>query len=41
VARVEVTFVQGQVPFGDLEGPSSELAADKVEFGTSRIARWF
>jgi len=41
VARVDVTFQSGQRPFGDLEGPSQELAADKVEFGTSRIQRWF
>jgi sulfide:quinone oxidoreductase len=29
------------MPVGDLEGPSSELARDKVEFGTTRIQRWF
>lgn len=40
VARVHVTFVKGQPPTGTLEGPSEELAADKVEFGTSRIRRW-
>jgi len=41
VAKVDVTFVSGQMPVGGIEGPSSELAADKVEFGTSRIQRWF
>jgi len=41
VAKVDVTFVSGQMPVGDLEGPSSELARDKVEFGTTRIQRWF
>ena len=41
VARVDVTFLSGQSPFGDMEGPSEMLAADKVEFGTSRIQRWF
>jgi sulfide:quinone oxidoreductase len=41
VAKVDVTFVSGQAPFGGLEGPSPELAADKVEFGTSRVQRWF
>jgi len=41
VATVEVTFLSGQTPTGGLEGPSAELAADKVEFGTSRIRRWF
>ncbi len=41
VARVSVTFLSGQAPVGDLEGPSEAIAADKEEFGTSRILRWF
>lgn len=41
VARVDVTFLSGQAPAGGLEGPSRELAADKLEFGASRIQRWF
>lgn len=41
VARVEVTFVSGQTPAGHLEGPSHALAAEKREFGPSRIERWF
>jgi sulfide:quinone oxidoreductase len=41
VARVDVTFLSGQTPTGGLEGPSAELAADKVDFGTSRVRRWF
>ena len=41
VAKVDVTFRAGERPVGDLVGPSRELYADKVEFGTSRIARWF
>ncbi len=41
VAKVDVTFLSGQAPRGSLEGPSEALAADKVEFGTSRIRRWF
>jgi sulfide:quinone oxidoreductase len=41
VARVEVAFLSGQAPVGALEGPSHDLAADKSEFGTSRIRRWF
>ncbi len=41
VAKVDVTFVSGQAPDGKLEGPSPALAADKAEFGTSRIRRWF
>ena len=41
VARVEVTFLAGQAPAGIFEAPSTELAAVKVEFGASRIQRWF
>ncbi|GAC1604549.1 MAG: FAD/NAD(P)-binding oxidoreductase [Acidimicrobiales bacterium] len=41
VARVDVTFISGSAPFGGFEGPSPRLAADKVEFGASRIKRWF
>jgi sulfide:quinone oxidoreductase len=41
VAKVEVTFLKGQKPTGELEGPSSDFVEDKVEFGRSRIARWF
>jgi sulfide:quinone oxidoreductase len=41
VARVDVTFLKGQAPFGGYEEPSRALAADKVEFGASRIRRWF
>jgi sulfide:quinone oxidoreductase len=41
VARVDVTFLSGQTPKGDMEGPSAALAADKAEFGTTRIRRWF
>ena len=41
VARVDVTFLSGQTPVGELEGPSEALAADKVEFGSTRIQRWF
>jgi sulfide:quinone oxidoreductase len=41
VARVDVTFLKGQAPVGGYEEPSVALAADKVEFGTSRIRRWF
>jgi sulfide:quinone oxidoreductase len=41
VARVNVTFLMGQPPTGSFEAPSQALAADKVEFGTSRIQRWF
>jgi sulfide:quinone oxidoreductase len=41
VAKVEVTFLRGQAPFGDFEEPSALLAADKAEFGAARIKRWF
>ena len=41
VARVSVTFLSGQAPVGDLEGPSHEIALDKGDFGASRVLRWF
>jgi sulfide:quinone oxidoreductase len=41
VAVVDVTFVAGQAPFGFLNGPSTELIAEKSAFGTTRIKRWF
>lgn len=41
VARVEVTFLTGQAPVGTFEAASAELAADKAEFGTTRVRRWF
>lgn len=41
VAAVDVTFLSGAAPVGVIQGPSMELATSKVEFGSSRIARWF
>jgi sulfide:quinone oxidoreductase len=41
VAKVDVTFSPGQRPQGTLEGPSAELVKDKLEFGSTRVARWF
>jgi sulfide:quinone oxidoreductase len=41
VGRVNVTFPPGQAPFGDLEGPSEAIAADKADIATTRIGRWF
>jgi sulfide:quinone oxidoreductase len=41
IAIVNVTFLSGHAPFGDMEGPSMALAADKVEFGRQRVRRWF
>jgi sulfide:quinone oxidoreductase len=41
VAKVQVTFLSGAAPQGDMEGPSMALAQDKATFGSSRIRRWF
>jgi sulfide:quinone oxidoreductase len=41
VAKVQVTFVEGQAPFGSMVAASEQNAADKVEFGRTRIQRWF
>jgi sulfide:quinone oxidoreductase len=41
VARVDVMFVSGQPPNGTFEAASTAIAADKEEFGSSRIQRWF
>ena len=41
VGRVDVTFRSGERPSGQFEGPSAIYAADKSEFGSSRIRRWF
>jgi sulfide:quinone oxidoreductase len=41
VARVEVTFRTGERPDGQFDEPSASLLADKAEFGTSRVRRWF
>ncbi|HEY2565674.1 MAG TPA: FAD/NAD(P)-binding oxidoreductase [Acidimicrobiales bacterium] len=41
VARVDVTFLTGQPPTGTYEAPSSGLADQKAEFGSTRIRRWF
>jgi sulfide:quinone oxidoreductase len=41
VARVSVTFLSGQAPAGELEGPSEAIAEDKVAFGATRVKRWF
>ena len=41
VARVNVTFLSGEAPVGDLEGPSRQIAVDKSDFGAQRIKRWF
>jgi sulfide:quinone oxidoreductase len=41
VGRVEVTFLSGERPVGQFDEPSQFYAADKAEFGRSRIRRWF
>ena len=41
VGRVDVTFRRGEAPSGQFDAPSELYAADKSEFGTSRIRRWF
>jgi sulfide:quinone oxidoreductase len=41
VGRVDVTFMAGQQPTGGFEGPSRGIAVDKVEFGATRVQRWF
>jgi sulfide:quinone oxidoreductase len=41
VAVVEAVFEPGQPPRGDYSPPSEDFMADKREFGTSRVQRWF
>jgi sulfide:quinone oxidoreductase len=41
VARVDVTFRSGERPTGQFDGPSSALAAEKSDFGSTRVRRWF
>lgn len=41
VAKVDVTFQPGHAPAGQFDEPSAALAADKADFGSTRIRRWF
>ncbi|HXX91206.1 MAG TPA: FAD/NAD(P)-binding oxidoreductase [Acidimicrobiales bacterium] len=41
VGKVDVTFLSGQAPVGALHGPSQAIGAEKADFGSSRIRRWF
>jgi sulfide:quinone oxidoreductase len=41
VGRVDVDFLSGPKPTGTYWAPSTELVAEKEEFGSSRRARWF
>lgn len=41
VARVDIVFAPGESPHGSLSGPNPALVSDKMEFGGTRIRRWF
>ena len=41
VGRVDVDFLSGPKPTGAFTEPSTELVAEKQDFGSSRRARWF
>jgi sulfide:quinone oxidoreductase len=41
VSKVEVSFLKGPAPAAQPYVPSREIAAEKVEFGATRRARWF
>lgn len=41
IARVEVTFLQGQRLVGRFDDASETLRAEKAGFGATRIRRWF
>ena len=41
VGRVDIDFLSGPNKTGKLIPPSTELVAEKEEFGSSRTARWF
>jgi sulfide:quinone oxidoreductase len=41
VGKVTVTFLAGAPPEGELEGPSRSIAAEKEDFGATRVRRWF
>ncbi len=41
VGRVDVNFLSGPKPTGLFYEPSEALVAEKVQFGSSRIRRWF
>lgn len=36
-----MTFTPGAPPVGHLLGPDVSYLADKIEFGNSRVRRWF
>ena len=41
VGRVDIDFLTGPEKTGVFNKPSTELVAEKQEFGSSRYARWF
>jgi sulfide:quinone oxidoreductase len=41
VGRVDVNFLGGPKPTGTFRPPVEELVAEKANFGTSRVERWF
>jgi sulfide:quinone oxidoreductase len=41
VGRVDVDFLSGPKPTGTFQEPSEALVAEKVDFGLSRLQRWF
>jgi sulfide:quinone oxidoreductase len=41
VGRVDVDFLSGPKPTGTFQAPSEALVAEKKQFGSSRVQRWF
>lgn len=41
VGKVDVDFLSGPKPMGTFQEPSEALAAEKAQFGSSRLQRWF
>jgi sulfide:quinone oxidoreductase len=41
VGRVDVNFLSGPKPTGTFQEPSEALVAEKADFGSSRLQRWF
>lgn len=39
-ARLNVTFVTGQHPYGSFDAPTTQIAAEKDAYATSRLLRW-
>lgn len=41
IGRVDVDFLSGPKPTGSFKEPSEALIAEKADFGSSRLQRWF